>query len=77
MGSLTRAGSEARPGSERRRPAVGRRPVPSTGQNTVLPAHSGPRPPFTTEERIRSDQDLARDLKLRKKRGFAAALIIT
>ena len=28
--------------------------VPSTGQNTVLPAHSGLRPPFTTEERIRS-----------------------
>ena len=54
MGSLARAGSEARPGSERRRPAAGRRPVPSTGQNTVLPAHSGLRPPFTTEERIRS-----------------------
>ena len=50
------AGLEARPGSERRRP------VPSTGQYTVtvLPAHSGLRPPFTTrpsastlEERIR------------------------
>ena len=54
MGSLARAGSEARPGSERRRPAAGWRPVPSTGQNTVLPAHSGIRPPFTTEERIRS-----------------------
>ena len=53
-GSLARAGSEARPGSERRQPVAGRRPVPSTGQNTVLPAHSGLRPPFTTEERIRS-----------------------
>ena len=50
MGFLARAGSEARPGSERR-------PVPSTGQNTVLPAaHSGLRPPFTTEERIRFDR---------------------
>ena len=55
MGSLARAGSEARPGSELRRPAAGRRAVPSTGQNTVLPAHSGLRPPFTTEERICSD----------------------
>ena len=55
MGSLAWAGSEARPGSERRRPAAGRRPVPSTGQNTVLPVHSGLRPPFTTEERIRSN----------------------
>ena len=54
-GSSARAGSEARPGSERRRPVAGRRPVPSTGQNTVLPAHSGLRPPFTTEERIRSN----------------------
>ena len=53
MGSLARAGSEAE--SERRRPATGRRPVPSIGQNTVLPAHSGLRPPFITEERIRSD----------------------
>ena len=44
----------APPESERRRPAAGRRLVPSTGQNTVLPAHSGLRPPFTTEERIRS-----------------------
>ena len=54
MGSLARAGSEARPGSERRRLAAGRRPVPSTGQNTILPAHSGLRPLFTTvtEERI-------------------------
>ena len=45
-GSSARAGSEARPGSERRRPVAGRWPVPSTGQNTVLPAHSGLRPPF-------------------------------
>ena len=58
MGSLARAGSEARPGSERRRPAAGRRPVPSTGQNTILPAHSGLRPLFTTvtEERICSER---------------------
>ena len=49
-GSSARAGSEARPGRERRN----RSPVPSTGQNTVLPAHSGLWPPFTTEERIRS-----------------------
>ena len=55
MGSLARAGSEARPGSERRRPVAGWRPVPSTGQNTVLTAYSGLRPPFTTEEQIRSD----------------------
>ena len=54
MGSLARAGSEVRPGSERRRPAAGGRPVPPTGQNTVLPAHSGLRTPFTTEEWIRS-----------------------
>ena len=46
----------------RRRPVTvmvtvaGRRPVPSTGQNTVLPAHSDLRHPFTTEERIRSDR---------------------
>ena len=57
MGSLARAGSEARPGSERRRPATGRRPVPSTGQNTFLPAHCGLRPPFTAEERIRSESE--------------------
>ena len=56
MGSLARAGSEARPGSERRRLAAGWRPVPSTGQSTVFPAHSGLRPPFTTEERIRSQK---------------------
>ena len=36
-GSSARAGSEARPGRERRN----RSPVPSTGQNTVLPAHFG------------------------------------
>ena len=54
-GSSARAGSEARPGRERRRPVGGRRPVPSTGQNTVLPAHSGLRSPFTAEERVRSD----------------------
>ena len=55
MGFLARAGSEPRPGSERRRPAAaGRRPVPSTGQNIVLPAHSSLRPPFTAEERKRS-----------------------
>ena len=35
----------------------GRRPILSTGQNTVLPAHSGLRPPFTsTEERIRFER---------------------
>ena len=43
----------------RRRPITRDRPVPSTGQNTVLPAaHSGlpspSRPPLTTEERVRS-----------------------
>ena len=44
MGSRARAGSEARPESERRRLAAGRRTALSTGQNTALPAHSGPRP---------------------------------
>ena len=53
MGSIMPAaraagGSEARPESERRRPAADRRPVPSTGQSTVLPAHSVLRPPFTS-----------------------------
>ena len=41
-GSWARAGSPARPGSERRRPTAGRRPVPSTGQDNVVPAHCGP-----------------------------------
>ena len=54
MGSLAQAGLEALPGSERRQPAACWRLVPSTGQNTVLPAHSGLRPPFTTEGRKRS-----------------------
>ena len=40
MGSLARAGSEARPGSEQLRPAASLLPVPATGQNTTLPAHS-------------------------------------
>ena len=52
-GSSAQAGSEARPGAERRRQAAaGRRPVASTGQNSVLPAHSGLRPPFTTAEQV-------------------------
>ena len=44
-----------RGGREGRRPAAGRQPVPSTGlgQNTILPAQSGLRLPFTTEDRIR------------------------
>ena len=49
-GFRARAGSGARPESERRRSASGRPPVPSTGQNTVLPAHPSLRPPFTTED---------------------------
>ena len=67
MGSLARAGAEARPGSERRRPAAGRRrPVLSTGRIAVVPAHSGLRPPFTTEERIRSERGFQRS----SERGF-------
>ena len=37
-------------------PMDGRRPVPSTGQNTVRPSHSGLRPPFTRAELPRSVQ---------------------
>ena len=43
--------SERRSESERWRPPAGRRPVPSTGQIRLTPL----RPPFITEERIRSD----------------------
>ena len=54
MGSMVRAGSEARPGSERRRTGSRFRQPDRTPFRPVLPAQSGLRPPFTTEERIRS-----------------------
>ena len=60
--SLAGAGSEARPKSERRPPTPAG-PVPSTGQNTDLPAHSSTRSPFTTEERIRSGSNFRENLE--------------
>ena len=47
--------------------------VPSTGQNTVLPAYSGLRPPFTTEERIRSGGSSRPHGRRRARAGPAAS----
>ena len=74
---MARAGWEARPGSERRRPAAGQRPVPSAGQNTVLPApaHSGLRPPFTTKERVRPLAGTKRARRAAKPRRGVTSLV--